>query len=265
MTRIEHSVLEGLHLRRSGRVDGRGPVLWIHGLGESGLGLEEMLTRVELADWDHLQIDLPGYGKTPHPPSPVTLEAHAEVLVQALDRITSAPFVVIGHSMGGVIGQSVAEKRPDVVRAFLNVEGNISFDDCTWSRRAMEWDEEQFVRSGFRTLASEILERGMTDLAHASYYPSVRFCHPATFHRNATELVELSTEERLATRLGALDLPVGYLYGDPGGTGPHSRRLLVKAGIDPEAITSAGHWPWIDQPDLFPRRVAAFLASLPSL
>ena len=45
-------------------------VLWIHGLGESGLCFERLLARPDLADWQHVVADLPGYGRTAWPTAP---------------------------------------------------------------------------------------------------------------------------------------------------------------------------------------------------
>jgi pimeloyl-ACP methyl ester carboxylesterase len=87
----------------------------------------------------------------------------------------------------------------------------------------------------------------------------MRICDPRALHRNAGELVDLSTAETLAPRLGELRLPVHYLWGDPRGTGQRSRDALEAAGIDGTPVPHSGHWPFLDQPELFLERLTAVL------
>jgi pimeloyl-ACP methyl ester carboxylesterase len=62
------------------------------------------------------------------PPPPYTVEETAADAIGLLEHVGTGPYVLMGASLGGLITQTVALKRPDLVRAavFLVGCGNIS-------------------------------------------------------------------------------------------------------------------------------------------
>ncbi|REJ84203.1 MAG: alpha/beta hydrolase [Acidobacteria bacterium] len=260
-------------------------VLIVHGLGESGLCFRRVLERPPLAaeELGILVPDLPGYGRSPWPAEPLSLARVAEQLrawvpqaLAALDAPDSCEVVLVGHSMGGVIGQLICEgaellAAPDAgpgtsslprarLAGFFDVEGNLSYGDCGYSGRAAPFTLDEFVEHGHTEVCRQILELAQDDQAHRSYFASASFSDPRVFHRHSLELVELSRGEGLARRFARLELPRAYLLGAPRGAARRSRQLLEEAGVEPLVIEPAGHWPFIDQPDEFASRLARFLA-----
>lgn len=259
---IEHAISRGLYLRRSGPDRAPLTLFYVHGLGESGLGFEGLLGAAPLLRHRQLALDLPGYGKSPWLDRPLTLAQHAELLAGWLEAERVEPVVLLGHSMGGVIGQLLCERWPQRVRAFVNVEGNLSYDDCTFSRHAEGHSQAAFLAAGFAQLCDDLYRNGLEAPALRSYYASLRMCDPRAFHHNALELVALSRSEGLAERFAGLALPRAYLHGRPGGTGERSLGLLERAGAPaPIAFETAGHWPFLDRPAQFARRLLALLES----
>jgi pimeloyl-ACP methyl ester carboxylesterase len=259
---IRHQIENGLYVRSLIRDEPEDTLVYIHGLGESSLCFERLAVHPALRRWNHVMPDLPGYGKSPWPESPTGLEAHARRLADWLREKQMPPCILVGHSMGGVIGLILCEKFPEYVRAYINVEGNISLPDCTFSRRAADFPLDAFVARGFDLMCGEIYRGGMTDPALRTYFASMRICDPRMHHLNSSELVSLARSGRLAARLAALRIPYIYILGDPRGTGETSRRMLTEAGVDWRMIPDAGHWPFIDQPDGFAGEVAGFINHL---
>lgn len=243
----------------------RGTLLYVHGLGESGLGFEGVMAAPELAAWRQVAPDLPGYGKSPWPEKPLTLDAHAERLAAWMDTRWPEPVVVVGHSMGGVVGTFLCERlAPGRVAGFLNVEGNVSIDDCGFSSQVAGRSVDEILAGRFDRILDQLYLDGVDDRALRTYYPSMRMCDPRAYHLNGGELVDLSREEELATRMAALGLPVLYLLGRPRGAGERSRALLERAGIVWRAVDDAGHWPFLDQPAVFLGHMVAFVDGLAS-
>lgn len=253
---------DGLSLREHGGPRGRGAILYIHGLGESGLSLEGIATRPELADWRHVVPDLPGYGRSLWPEEPMPLVAVADMLAARLRSWNAAPAVVLGHSMGGVVATLLGERHPDVVRAVIDVEGNKSLSDCTYSSRADADAREAFLGDGYRKLLDGIWELGADREPLRGYYASMRFADPRTLWLHSTELVAYSREEAMARRLAALGVPALYVAGVPEGAGPRTLALVEESGVPAAILEPAGHWPFLDQPDGFARAVADFLGQL---
>ena len=184
---------------------------------------------------------------------------HAADLAGWLHELPAEPLVVLGHSMGGVLGTRLCELESQRIFGFLNVEGNISFDDCTYSGPTSALTREAFLGGGYEELAEGVYRGGVEDGALRTYHPSLRLCDPKSYYRDACELVALSRDEGLAARMAKLAMPACYLYGDPGGTGERSRRLLRDEGVEPIAVDGSGHWPFLDQPSRFVERVVEFL------
>ena len=228
-------------------------LLWIHGLGESGLCFERLLRDPRLARFHHVCPDLSGYGRSPWPEQPLSLQEHGQSALGVVRAVVGddRPVTLIGHSMGGVIGQMVCEQNPERVTTFVNVEGNLSLGDCGYSSRAQPFSLEQFEHHGYDQVGTQIEDAGVSDPAHRSYAASYRLCRPAAFHRNATELVDLSRTETLAARFARLPHPKAFAQGRPDGAPPRSTELLVSEGIAARIFEPAGHWPFIDQPDAF--------------
>ncbi len=250
----------GMHVRKLEPAGPSGAILYVHGLGESGLCFERWMADPRLADWSHLAVDLIGYGKSTWNDEPWSLAEHAAHLDRYLERSYPEPVVVVGHSMGGVIGQLLCESYPARVRAFLNVEGNISSADCNFSGPVAALSLEAWLDRGY----GELLERLFGDRDERPdvirpYCASVQMCDPRAFHRNSGELVAVSGEETLAARLGGLAIPTLYVHGSPRGTGERSLGQLQRAGAETLAIADAGHWSFLDHPEQLVEVLAGFL------
>jgi pimeloyl-ACP methyl ester carboxylesterase len=241
----------------------RGTLLYIHGLGESGLCFEHLFAHPGLAEWRQLVPDMPGYGRSPWPAVPLSLAAQADHLAQWLRECPAvrdaAPVVVVGHSLGGVLGLLFCERHPDLVAAFVDVDGNKSAADCVFSSRAATFSKEDFLSGGFDRLRETVFRQGKTDAAHRGYYVSLRLADPRTYHLHSHELLALSETEDLAPRLQALPMPTYYIAGVPNGVSARSQALLTEAEVDWIRIEPSGHWPFIDQPDRFVKALNAFL------
>ncbi len=254
----------GLFVRDTGADRRHGTVLIIHGLGDSGISWAPLLETPALSLWRFVLPDLPGYGKSLWPKAPLSLADHGDYLMRFLTETgrDHRPVVLLGHSMGGVVSLLIAERYPELVSGLINVEGNISLQDCTFSGKAEAYSRTDFLSGGFSKLRTDVYAAGTTQPALAGYYAGLRMCDPVMFHENSRELVSVSAAETAAKRWAALPAATLYLAGVPGGIGPRSRELLDKAGVFWQKIEPAGHWPNIDQPDDFTGRVAEFLETV---
>jgi pimeloyl-ACP methyl ester carboxylesterase len=263
-TQLQHRFADGMFVREADPGPGApGTLVWVHGLGESGLGFERIVGEGDLAAWRHLVPDLPGYGRSPWISPPPDLPELADRLARWLERDGEAPVILVGHSMGGVIGQMLVERHPERVRALVDVDGNVSEGDCVFSKRVSGQSLEAFVAERFEKLCDAIYHQGVEDLPLRGYYASLRLANPMAFYRNAEELVALSTPETLAGELAALPVPKIYVAGYPHGAAARSLELIEAAEVPLRRVQPAGHWPFLDRPDDFARTVAEFLAALP--
>ncbi len=264
---MEQRIVEGLWTRVRRAANPLGTLLYIHGLGESGLCFERTMATAELEGWTHLAPDLEGYGQSPRSGDALSLPDQADHLAAWTASVTDHPVVIVGHSMGGAIGLDLCERHPERVRAFVNIEGNVSRGDCGYSGPAAEYDEREWLERGFQETVQRIGRLGLADAAHRSYHTGVQTCEPRAFHRNSRELVQLSDEEDSAARLRRLagTLTLLYIGGRPNGVAPRSVELLEQADVPRAWIEPSGHWPFIDQPDQFLGALTGLLEGLPAV
>lgn len=266
---IEQSLELGMHLRRRSNRDPLGTLLYIHGLGESGLCFESLMTDPRLQQWNHLAPDLPGYGKSFWCPEPLGLKDFARRLTELMGLVTDQRIVLVGHSMGGVIGtlllESLDAEEMQRIAALVNVEGNIATGDCGFSAWATARSLDDWLDVGFSQLLVEIQQQEEDPAINRSYGASVAMCDPRAFHRNSRELVEMSAVEDLAPRLAAIDVAKIFFYGSPRGMCSRALELLARTEIPMHGIEDTGHWFYLEDQDAFVPPLVEFLRNLEGL
>ena len=259
MARQTHIGIEqGMVVRRLDGSRPGPPLVWLHGLGETGLCFEAIVGVPPLDQWSHLIPDLPGYGRSPWPDPPPSLDQLADQLCDWIAEL-DAPAVLLGHSMGGVLAIQMTERHPERVAAVIDIEGNKSLDDCTYSQNASAVPFDQFLSERLPQLAERVYTLGQGDPAQRGYYIGLRLGDPRAYYRHSQDLVEISETETLAARLVTLPVPTAYIAGSPAGAAARSLEMLRAAGANLIDISPSGHWPFFDQPQAFAEAVATLL------
>jgi pimeloyl-ACP methyl ester carboxylesterase len=244
---MKFSLEHGMSVRRTGS----GPrVVWVHGLGESSTSFEPVVAR--LGGFEHVLVDLPGYGRSPWVPA-MGLEDLATHLAGWLPTDS----FVVGHSMGGVLATLIAERA--AVCGIVDIDGNISRGDCTFSAAAQAYSLDAFRAGGFAELRAKVYADGMTRLELRGYHAAMCFASPDMFHRHACDLVEMSSTNTLAVRLAAIPTKKLFVAGVPDGVCAETRRQLDEHRVPWVGIEPAGHWVYLDQLERFTAEVATFL------
>jgi pimeloyl-ACP methyl ester carboxylesterase len=231
-------------------------LIWIHGLGESSVSFEPVVAA--LPRHQHILVDLPGYGRSPHPDTAVPLVDVAAHLAHWLAN--QPPAVLIGHSLGGVLAQLVAEQAPAAVRGVIDVDGNLTRGDCTFSAAAAAYSLADFVDHGFAELRAQVYAKGATQVPLRGYHAAMCFASPQVFYRHAVDLLELSSSDTLAPRLAALPCSKLFVAGVPDGISAISRARLDAVGVPWVGLEPAGHWVYLDQLARFAELVERFAA-----
>jgi pimeloyl-ACP methyl ester carboxylesterase/predicted acylesterase/phospholipase RssA len=100
---------------------GSGPAMvLVHGLG--GAHVNWMAVGGALARRARVvAIDLPGFGRTPSDGVSASIHANRLLLDRVITRVVGAPAIVVGNSMGGLIGMIEAAERPEHVAGLVLV------------------------------------------------------------------------------------------------------------------------------------------------
>ena len=107
-------------------------------------------TRITRADAH--PIDLLGYGSHRFVDAArLTLSAQADHVLTRIERIGLDRVWLLAHSMGGAVAMILADRRPELISAIINVEGNFTMKDAFWSRKIIaktpdDWSDEYEVQ-----------------------------------------------------------------------------------------------------------------------
>lgn len=108
-----------LHVETFGPAGGQ-PIVFTH-----GWSMEESFwdrAKIELGDRYRLILwDLPGLGKSKTPGGDVSLERYARDLAAVIDRHAASGAVLVGHSIGGMIIQTLLRDQPQMARRLAGV------------------------------------------------------------------------------------------------------------------------------------------------
>ena len=105
---------------------GNGPktVLALHGVAGSRLSVEQLAQPLD-DSYTFLAPDLRGRGASSSLPGPYGLAAHADDCERLLDELHIPSAVIVGHSMGALIAEQVAARRPLQVRGLVLIDGGL--------------------------------------------------------------------------------------------------------------------------------------------
>jgi pimeloyl-ACP methyl ester carboxylesterase len=247
------------------------PVLYLHGAPTSS---DDWIPFLELAGG--IAPDLPGFGRSSKSGHlDYSSAGHADFLTRFLAELGVERFKLVAHDWGAAGGLVLAQRDPGRVRRLVLCNAVPLFDEWEWHRLARSLRRpvlgELAMGSTSRWMFGRLLRSAS---ARPEAWPEERvravwdqFDHGT--QRAILRLYRSGDPKRLAAAglgLEELEAPALVLWGerDPW-LGPelakdYGQRL---AHAEVEVIEDAGHWPWLDRPELV-ERVAAFLnQSLP--
>jgi pimeloyl-ACP methyl ester carboxylesterase/CRP-like cAMP-binding protein len=250
--------------------------LLIHGWSSSWYAMSPLLGLVSQR-FRAISIDLPGYGKSPPLPNRTTIPAYADILADLIEEVTNGPVVLVGHSMGGMTGLTLALRYPALIERMVLIDPTIS-GHLSRTINLMISPITLLERFGLGSLIVSAAERmfvGITD----------RLMRPVSFAertgiteedykrlrtdarrpgqgRARAECFLAMRENDLRGRLHQVETPSLVLWGAEDNTVP-LRDAGVVADEWPEAdlriIPKAGHWPHFEAPNSTRRQIASFL------
>ena len=104
-----------------------------------------------------LSVDLRGHGASSWDGGPVSLEQNADDVAQLLSALDFAPAIVVGLSFGGMIAQTLAIRRPDLVRGLVVSGCADTLPDA--ARSAMRERGRIALENGMETVIDATMER----------------------------------------------------------------------------------------------------------
>ena len=248
-------------LRRAG--DDEVPIVYLHGVPTSSFDWLD-----PLALGGGIAVDLPGFGRSgKRGDLDYSLAGHVRFLDRLLDALDLDRIRLCAHDWGAAVGLAWAGEQPERVTRLVVVDGIPLLPGFRWRGPA------RIVRTPFAGpiavgLATRRVLRHVSRRASAGRGPmpgafvaSVADSFDLGTQRATLALLRSASPEVLAAAgasLGAISAPALVLWGEqdpyiPARFGAGYAATLGDATL--EVVPDAGHWPWIDRPELSGRIV----------
>jgi pimeloyl-ACP methyl ester carboxylesterase len=239
------------------RQAGDAPVLYVHGVPTASWDWEPFLART-----GGIAPDLPGFGRSAKPGDfDYSIAGYNAFLEAFCEQVGLARFSLVVHDFGG-LALVLAQRFPERIERLVLFSCLPLVPGYHWHRVARAWRTPVLgeltmgftTRWGFRhSLPREIADRAFDDFDHGTQRAILKLYR-------STSAEELP---RHGSRLGELRCPALVLWpsADPYIAAEFGPRYAAALGGETTLETvDAGHWPWLEHPDLVDR-VAEFLAS----
>ena len=240
--------------------DGTGgpAILFVHGLGGAKENFYAAFQSPALADCTLATFDEPGTGLAAFDPNAgLDLSALADMAQGVADQLLPGPYFLAGASMGGLI-TLLQLRRHGIgrIKGYINLEGNLSPEDCMFSRRVVSHDLDSFEPE-FRRMMGELRAScyaGDQIIAHnMALNVDIRGYHAYSF-----ETVAESDSGRLLEEFIGLPIPRLFLYGDANKGLSYLPRLRA-SDVRVQEIPSSAHFLFYDNPVETFRAVGEFV------
>jgi pimeloyl-ACP methyl ester carboxylesterase len=254
-----------LHYERSGAGE---PILFISGTGVGGgIWCRAQVPRFERTH-ECVVFDLRGAGASAAPPGPYSVRLLAEDTVAFMDALEIESAHLVGLSLGSAILQEIALLHPVRARSAVLIS--------TWSSTA----REHHIRRWFEARLLSLREAPRAVFGAYSFWmwaPTIVDQEPALmaeleefFRQNSGEQpvhayvshFEADLGHETLDRLNEIDLPTLVIYGEEDLiTLPRYNQTVARLipGAQEIAIPAAGHFAFVERPDVVNDAIAAFL------
>ena len=236
---------EKISYRQQG--EGRPGVMLVHGAGQASMHFSELMGLLG----QHTRVvapDLPGHGSStpldPWPQPADLLERYRDIVAELAERLGLGKFVLVGHSMGGAVGQLFALSMGDRLAGLVLV--------ATAARFKLAPMILQAIREQFDMLPQMIAAVGYSPCASKA-----QIAHWAEHQMQAPQDVVLSDFRACACfderdRLGEITCPVTIVSANDDRLTPPMLQDQLETRIPRSRlvrVSRAGHFVFMERPD----------------
>lgn len=251
------------------------PILLVHGFTGAKEDFTDCLDGLAELGWHAVAPDLRGHGGSDHPRGQehYSFELFAADLLALADALGWARFVLLGHSMGGMVAQHVVLSHPERVAGLVlmdtshgppeGVDGSLlgaatdALDEGGMARLC------QLQKEVGEPLSTPAHERLVAERPGYAEFGDRKFLDSAEDMWRSMAPTMLGQPDRLG-RLRALSVPTLVLVGEQDDIFLGSSRRIAEAIPDARlvVIADAGHSPQFEATDAWWGALAPFLADL---
>jgi 3-oxoadipate enol-lactonase len=246
-----------LHVQEAGDPNGA-PVVFANSLG-TDLRLWDALIPLLPSGLRLIRYDKRGHGLSACPDGPYSIDDLTQDANAVIDGLELGPVTFVGLSIGGLIGQNLSARRPDLVRALvLSNTATRMGDTVTWVDRIAAINSD-----GLSSMEGAILDRwfGPTfrNTPEAALWGAMLTRTPQAGYVGCCAAIATAD---LTEQTRALRLPTLAIAGSHDGACPPDLVAATAAqipGAQFHLIEGAGHLPCIENPSAYAAILNPFL------
>jgi pimeloyl-ACP methyl ester carboxylesterase len=251
-----------------------GPLLFIHGVSGSWQNWLENLPHFAAAGRRCVALDLPGFGASPMPEWPITMDAYGQLVRDFCEKLGLGGATLVGNSMGGLVATELALAAPESFERLVLVAAAGIINAWRPEERAVAtaWAWRHFSPH-FAGRGRQIVARPR--LRHAVFGPFVRFPNRLDddilveqianglreaqgFEPALADLIRHDFRERLAT----VEMPTMIVWGLSDRVVPVAAAISYHRRIPHsrlEIFERTGHVPQLERPLRFNALLQEFI------
>ncbi len=230
-------------------------ILILHGWGWpiSSPQWSKVKTLLENRDYRVFVPDLPGFGKTPQPPKPWTIDDYAEWTRGFCEKNNLSQFFLLGHSFGGSLATKFAIRYPEKVKKMILV-------DSAGIRKKRLKKEIQKAVAHF-----------LNKFSFLQFYPQLKkFAYKTIFRRSDYLLTEGIMKETylnvinddISESFSKVSVPTLLIWGKNDKITPLWHAYFIKekvAGAELQIMPGIKHNPHFESPEALAEKIIEFL------
>jgi len=235
------------------------PVLFVHG----NLGSHLWYSRVmEIPGCRTVAVDLPNFGRSLALPGEVDLDRYADVLSSFIVASALERPILVGHSLGGAVAQSLAARYPQLIRALVLVDSAAPSGLKTPEERhraiEMMRTDTRYLSAALKVVVPALKD----EVFFASLVEDARKMAAPAWIGNARALSRFD----YSGRLRSFGKPVLVLWGRRDAIVTEAMARETAAAFPSarlEIIEEVGHSLIVEDPERFKAILAEFIDGLP--
>ncbi len=236
-------------------------LLFLHGLGDSGICFQEVFDDRRFDRFNIIVPDMIGYGKSSASSGgDYSFNSYIDRIWKIVEETRVNELIVIGHSMGGDIAALLcASDQKNSIRKFVNIEGDITQFDLFISHETIKAAENGNFEHWFHNefMKAKVFEDwGEKYSSCKRYHSSISNCRPEAFLANALELYQKNNalSGKYKSEIGriycSLSIPKVFCYGTES-IRSETIDFLNENKLRYQVFDDAFHWLMIDKPKEF--------------
>lgn len=252
-----------LHVLRQGR--GR-PVVLSHALGMDVHLWDGLARSLAAQSCEVLRYDHRGHGQSAAPAGPYSMDDLVDDAARVVREWGRGPVVWVGLSMGGMVGQGLAARHPDLVQALVIANSTSWYPQAAhamWAQRIAAVEAQ-----GLAAIADAVMGRYFHEDFRAAY-PEVEAHARATLLRTDPQgyvaCCHAVAKVDWRAALPTLACPVLVIAGarDQGAPVAMSEAIVqARPGAQLVVLENASHISVMEEPQAFEQTLREFLATL---